>query len=284
MSTLITGADGYVGKHLLRALPDEISNSCLYPSHKELDICNWNELSGYFETHTIDRVLHLAAVLDNRNKEGLLECNLIGLYYLLRLCRDHHVKQFVFASGNNVFEKCQDGLLTETSSFTPLPSNYYGITKMFGEMAVSTLLDGTGTDYVILRIGDIYGPYQKSGRLLQAVIKNILHRQPQKLYGIGDRTRDYIYIDDVVNGLIFVMLHDLRGTFNLATGIGTNVIQFIEIAEKISPCKEPTIHIDVENEDHSRVILDVRKLADAGFKAQVSMEEGLRKCVEEESK
>ena len=93
--------------------------------------------------------------------------------------------------------------------------------------------------------------------------------------------RDYIYIDDVVRGIQHILNSDLCGVFNLGTGIGTSVAEIVKIAEKISPNHDKTEYVEVQNEDHSKVVLDVLKLAKAGFKTEISFEEGLTKMVRE---
>ena len=137
-----------------------------------------------------------------------------------------------------VFFSPNDGTpITEDAPYGPQPYNHYGLTKYVGEMIVRDQLDGSNTDYAIVRIADIYGPKQRTGALLQAVIGNIVAGNPQKKYGIGDRTRDYTYIDDVARGLAHVAVKRLSGIYNLCTGKGTSVARIIEIAEEISDCK-----------------------------------------------
>ena len=284
MPLLITGASGYVGSRLYESLPQSVRQDCLCPSHRELDLNNPRSVEAYFAAHQITSVLHLAACLDNENDAGLFQANIAGVYNLLRECRESCVKYLCFVSSNNVYDTagCED--CSEDDAPRPTSENRYGISKLFGEFAVRALLDGTDTAYSIVRIGDIYGPGQKTGALLKAVVNNIKSGLPQKLYGTGDRVRDYIYIDDVAEGLSFVLAQKLRGTYNLATGVGTSVAEIIACAEKLSPCKEPTQLVAVEHEDHSRVVLNVDKLTAAGYKAKISFAEGLRRIIEEEMK
>ena len=280
MAWLITGGNGYVGNHLLQSLPEELRENCLCPRRQELNLSSWESVSRYFMTHEISRIVHLAAALDSDPK-NLFESNIIAPYLLLEAARTYQVEYFLMASTNNVYG---DGPkdFKEDDPYRPWTGNHYGISKMYGELAVRKLLEGTGTKWAIVRIGDIYGPKQKVGALLKAVVGNILGAKPQRLYGEGDRTRDYIYIEDVAAGIAFVLANRLQGVYNLATGKGTNVREIVAIAESISPCKENTVLVPVEKEDHSRVVLNVSKLAEAGFRAETGFVDGLRKIVEEE--
>lgn len=282
MSILITGASGYVGKHLLEALPSEERAAYLTPSHKELNLSDEGSVSRYFGTHRVDKVIHLAAALDNDDPGQILSSNIEGLYYLLSVCAKHGVSYFLFVSGNNVYGTRKDGRFSETDRCRPLAGNRYGISKYCGELMVRDILSESSVKYGIARIADIYGPEQKTGALLKAVVGNIRQVKPQKLYGIGDRTRDYIYIDDVVAGLSFMMEHQAEGVYNLSTGVGTSVAEIIKVAEELSPCKEPTVYVAVEKEDHSCVVLNNAKLRTAGYTPNISIAEGLHRLVKDE--
>lgn len=276
---LITGATGYVGSHFLKAIPEHLRRDCLSPSRQEMDLTNADSVKLYFKTHSIDRVLHLAAALDNTDSVSLLNSNISGLYYLLQESKTAEIQHFVFASSNTVYGTRKAFSIPESQSDCPDADNHYAVTKYYGELMVKDVLGGFR--HTIVRIGDIYGPNQKTGALIKAVVKNIVHAEPQRLYGQGDRTRDYIYIDDVVSGLQYILEKKLTGVYNLATGVGTDVREIIHIAETLSDCKSPTIPVPTEHEDHSKIVLDITKLKNAGWEAEVSFKEGLGRIVEE---
>lgn len=279
MAVFITGAAGYVGRHLLQELPEEFLKDALMPDIDELNLADYDQLYNFFATHHIDQVFHLAAMLDNRDRQALFDSNIIALYNMVVLCKQFGVKHLTFISGNNVYASNDGTPITEDTAYAPQPYNHYGLTKYVGEMIVRDQLEGSNTDYAIVRIADIYGPKQRTGALLQAVIGNIVDCKPQKKYGIGDRTRDYIFINDVAKGLAHVAVNRLSGIFNLGTGKGTNVARIIEIAEEVSECKEATIPVSVEKEDHTKVVLNPEKLAATGFRTSITIEEGIREIV-----
>lgn len=279
MAVFITGAAGYVGRHLLQELPAKFLEGALMPDIDELNLSDYNQLYDYFSSHQIDQVFHLAAMLDNNDRQALFDSNVIALYNLVVMCKMFDVKHLTFISGNNVYASNDGTPITEDTAYAPQPYNHYGLTKYVGEMIVRDQLNGSKTEYAIVRIADIYGPKQRTGALLQAVIGNIVECKPQKKYGIGDRTRDYIFINDVAKGLAHVAVNKLSGIFNLATGKGTSVARIIEIAEKISECKVATIPVTVEKEDHTKVVLNPAKMTATGFRTSVSIEEGMREIV-----
>lgn len=276
---LVTGATGYVGSHFLQMLPERLRKDCLAPTRHEMDLTDADSVRRYFELHTIDRVVHLAAVVENTDSVSLFNSNIIGLYYLVRESKTVGVHHFIFASGNTVYGSAGSPPYKETRPCFPDTQNRYSITKYCGELIVADMLNASV--YTIVRIGDIYGPNQKTGALLKAVVKNIVNAEPQHLYGQGDRARDYIYIDDVVSGLQYILEKGLTGVYNLATGTGTDVKEIIRIAEKTSCCTIPTVLVPVENEDHSKIVLDVTKLKNEGWTAATSFEDGLQQIVKE---
>lgn len=285
MALLITGAAGYVGSHILRILPEEYRKDCLTPSIEEIDLSDYDSLSAFFEKNKVTKVMHLAAMIDNSAKRELLLFNLTALYNLAKLSLQYGVKQFIMASTNNVYGG-RDNMnpFREDDKRNPYFGNDYGLTKYLGELLVEDIFKGTETKYTILRIGDIYGPNQRASALIKGVVSNIQNNSPQKLYGKGERVRDYIYIDDVARGFVHALQNDLNGIYNLGTGVGTSVREIVSVAESISPCKESTIHVKVEKEDTSKVVLDVTNLKSTGYQSEVGFDEGLKRIIKEGSK
>ncbi len=282
MAILITGSAGYVGSHLMSQLDPQVRKECLCPQIEDLDLSDWDALSAYFAAHQITQIVHLAAMINNRNVEGIFKSNIEGLFYLLKLAKQHGVKHFTMVSTNNVYGGSRENILSETEEYDALPGNHYGVSKIAGELMVRELLAQSDTAFAIVRIGDIYGPGNSVCMLIKAVVNNLLEEKPQKLYGQGDRVRDYSYMDDFAKGLALVGQKQLQGIYNLGTGIGTSVAEIIRIAEELSVRREPTVHVDVEKEDHSKVILDVSRLREAGFSAGITLKEGIKMMMESE--
>ena len=280
MATLITGASGYVGSHLQAVLTEQERNNCLTPDLDEFELADAACVDRYFAEHSVDQVIHLAACLDSSAPASLFISNIEGMLNLLSASIKYNVSYFLFISGNNVYGANGDRKFIEGDKRNPLSGNRYGLSKYCGELMIADYLAQTNTRYGILRIADIYGPGQKTGALLKAITTNMKEGQPQRLYGVGDRTRDYIYIDDVAQGIAFAARKKLEGIYNLSTGVGTSVADLVHMAEEISSCKEPTIPVAVEKEDHSKVVLDNSKLKQAGFAPSVTIAEGLRRLAE----
>lgn len=280
MAILITGASGYVGSHILKELKEEERAECLLPDLDEFELSDYACVDRYFSNHSISHVIHLAACLDNSDHKALFDSNVLGVYNLMMACVKHKIEHIVVVSTNNVYGDGIGRVFSENDACGPMPGNSYGLSKYCSELIVKDYLEHHNVKYAIVRIADVYGPGQKVGTLLKAIVGNIQNQCPQKLFGQGDRTRDYIYIDDVAKGIIHVAKNQLEGIYNLSTGIGTSVVELIRLAERISLCSEPTIYVSVDKEDHSSVVLDNTRLVRSGFKPEVRIEQGLSNLVE----
>lgn len=258
---------------------NRIGETAYAASRSHFDYSDIESIRDYFKDKEIDHVIHLAGAVEKRTSSEYFESNISGLYLFLLVCADCNVKHITFASGNNVYASNTDKPHNEDECARPEPSNIYGISKYAGELIVKDFCSTRNIGYANVRIGDIYGPNQKYGNLMKAIVNAVRNETPLKLYGDGIRTRDYIYISDVVDGLYFISKMKLYGTYNLGTGRGTSVKELIEIANQLSGGKCGIQRVDTAAEDTSHVILDVGKLEKAGFKARVDIKEGLKKTI-----
>lgn len=278
MKLLITGAKGYVGQALLRQLGQE-NILCYAADMGEFDLADLNSIRAFFIGKGITHVIHLAGAVETNDAVSLFNANIAGLYNLLLICAEENIQYFELASTNVVYGSGKEAACRETDSCRPDFQNLYAVSKYCGEAIAADFCARHGIAYTAVRIGDIYGPGQKVGKLIKAVVHGAAASEPLTLYGEGVRMRDYIYIDDVARGLLFICRSGLTGPINLATGVGTSVAQLVDIGVELSGGVCKVRHIEVEHEDISRIVLDVHTLRNAGFAAEISIKEGLKKCV-----
>jgi Nucleoside-diphosphate-sugar epimerases len=277
MSLLITGGTGYIGKKLVQQLEKKYS-----PIHsvgiEELNLLNYTDTLNFLKDNNITEVIHLGWSMENENKA--IYDNTEALINLIRACELVEVKKFIFASTNNVYGTSVDScLFSENDIPRPDDANKYGISKYIGEKLINYTLKEKSC---IIRIADVYGPGQTHGNLIKAIISNIENKENLKLYGKGERERDYIYIDDVIRGIEFIYENNLTGTYNLGTGVGTNIKKIVDIVLKICQNMIGFDYIKVEKEDTSKVILNIEKLKKLGFYSNITIEEGLKKILRKE--
>lgn len=277
MSLLITGGTGYIGKKLVQQLEKKYS-----PIHsvgiEELNLLNYTDTLNFLKDNNITEVIHLGWSMENENKA--IYDNTEALINLIRVCELVEVKKFIFASTNNVYGTSVDScLFSENDIPKPDDANKYGISKYIGEKLINYTLKEKSC---IIRIADVYGPGQTHGNLIKAIISNVENKENLKLYGKGERERDYIYIDDVIRGIEFIYENNLTGTYNLGTGVGTNIKKIVDIVLKICQNMIGFDYVKVEKEDTSKVILNIEKLKKLGFYSNITIEEGLKKILRKE--
>jgi UDP-glucose 4-epimerase len=239
-------------------------------------------IRAFFEGKDITHVFHLAGAINISDSTAIFDTNIAGLYNLLTICKENRVKHFCFASGNNVYGIYKDSSYNEEDYIYTDNSNYYGLSKYVGELLIKDFCLSNGMDFACVRISDIYGPRQKHGNLIKSIVKNVLNRNSISLYGDGLRERDYIYITDVVEGLLFISKNSISGIVNLGTGKGTKVKEIVSIANELSNYECGITKIIVDKEDTTKVILDCTKLKSLGFEANVDIKTGLMNIISEE--
>ena len=277
MSLLITGGTGYIGKRLVRQLEKKYS-SIYSVGIEELNLLNYTDTLNFLKDNNITEVIHLGWSMENENKA--IYDNIEALINLIRACDLVKIEKFIFASTNNVYGTSDNScLFSENDIPKPDDANKYGISKYIGEKLINYTLKEKSC---IIRIADVYGPGQTHGNLIKAIVSNVENKENLKLYGKGKRERDYIYVDDVIRGIEFIYENNLTGTYNLGTGVGTNIKKIVDIVLKICQNMIGFDYVKVEKEDTSKVILNIEKLKKLGFYSNITIEEGLKKILRKE--
>lgn len=279
MKVLVTGANGFIGKYVCESL-DEQGVEYVRGTRADFDLNSIDSMVNVLNSSGITHIIHLAARANTMDKADLFEANIEGLYKLLFAIKKSDVKHITFASGNNVYGENHLLAIDENVLPSPANGNTYALSKYVGELLIQDFLRGSGTDYALIRIADVYGPNQKFGNLIKAIVNSVKDSASIKLYGEGKRTRDYIFVKDVADGLVFSCVNELCGVYNLSTGVGTDVKTLVDIAVQLSEGKCGVEKVEINNEDDSKIVLNPDKLRQVGFETKYTILEGLRICVE----
>ncbi|WP_374122552.1 NAD-dependent epimerase/dehydratase family protein [Leptotrichia hongkongensis] len=276
MSLLITGGTGYIGKKLVQQLRKKNSN--VYSiGIEDLNLLNYGDTLNFLKENNIKKIIHLGWSMNNEN--SVIYDNIEAMSNLIKSCEEIQIEKFIFASTNNVYgTKIKNVPFLEEDRLSPDINNKYGISKYIGEKLAMYTLE---KKCCIIRIADVYGPGQNHGNLIKAIISNVENKENIKLYGKGERERDYIYIDDVIRGIEFIYENNLSGIYNLGTGEGTSVKKIVDIVLNLCQNRIGLDYIEAENEDTSKVVLNVKKLKKLGFNYSINIKEGLKKIIEE---
>jgi UDP-glucose 4-epimerase len=191
-------------------------------------------------TAGIDAIVHLAAhadvVYSVEQPRYDMEVNIVGTLNLLEGARLNHVKRFVFASSAATFGE-QEPPLDEDKPVKP--ASPYGASKVAGEAYCSAYSNSYGIEAVSLRFSNVYGPRSfHKGTVISLFIKQVLERQPLVIYGDGRQTRDYLYVDDLLDAICRCLSPDTAAiggeVFQIATGIETDVNEVADIIRKLA--------------------------------------------------
>jgi len=175
----------------------------------------------------MDVIIHLAANTgvpkSVENPRLDMECNVIGTFNMLEAARINSVKRFVFASSGAPAGEVEPPIHEE---LPPHPVSPYGASKLAGEGYCSAYFRTFGVETVCLRFSNVYGPGSThKSSVVAKFIKQALNGETLEIYGDGTQTRDFIYIDDLINAIVLSATNEGIGgeTFQIATSRETTL-------------------------------------------------------------
>lgn len=253
MRVLVTGAAGFIGKHLITRLSrvagphdsiiglDKISmpqefNSVKGVTYIRADLEDRESLLAIFKEHKPDIVIHLAAVLADRCEEDpdlCISSNVVGLNNVLKASSISGVSRIVFASSISVYNPQVPEPVKEEYAGNPV--TLYGITKYFGELLGFWYFRRTGIGFIALRFPVVFGPGRSSG--LSATYSSKIVEDAFKYGKIEvknpDDTVNYLFVSDAVEALVKAMLKEgrLSGAYNIG-GFVSSVRDFVKLVKE----------------------------------------------------
>lgn len=189
---------------------DAYTSSTTFTKHKfyKMDLSNKSEIDKLFQTEKFDAVCNLAAQAGVRysieNPDAYIQSNIVGFMNILESCRHHGVKNLCYASSSSVYglNKSQP---FQTSHHTDHPVSLYAATKKANEMMAHTYSHLYGIQTTGLRFFTVYGPWGRPDMAPMLFASAISENRPIKVFNFGDMSRDFTYIDDIVDGIINVI-------------------------------------------------------------------------------
>lgn len=227
MTTLVTGDTGFIGSNMKDFL--EKSGICVigYSRSNGYDIFNKDQLSNVAKE--ADTVYHFAAEAKPGESvlkpKATIEENLIGTLNVLEVCRRYDLK-LVYPSSCEIYG---DSLKPIDETDELKPSNPYSASKATLDRICFTYYKSYGLDIKIVRLFNPYGPRQQLNKVIPTFYFQAIENKPLTVFGDGTDTRDYVYIDDIIQGLWKSVNLPKGEAINLATCVPTTNLQLAKL-------------------------------------------------------
>ena len=315
MVTLITGAAGFIGFHLINRLLKRgekiigIDNLSPYYDvnlkksrlnilkenknffYKNVDISDFESLKSCFKEDKITLVCHLAAQAGVRysleNPAEYVNTNLVGHFNILENCKIFGVKNLLYASSSSVYGGNTKIPFSEKDNVDN-PVSLYAATKRSDELLSSTYSNLYKMNTIGLRFFTVYGPWGRPDMATWIFTERILNNQPIKVFNKGNMYRDFTYIDDIIEGTmsIYDFLSNttnkvISDVYNIGNNSPVNLLDFINIIESGLGKTATKTMLPMQLGDVEKTYADITKIqTDFNFKPSTSIKHGIPKFLE----
>ena len=272
-------------------------------SMARIDLADRDAMETLFKNEKFDKVVHLGAQAGVRysieNPHSYIDSNIVGTLHILEGCRHHGVEHLVFASSSSVYG-ANTTMPFSIHQNVDHPLALYGATKKANELMAHTYSNLYGLPTTGLRFFTVYGPYGRPDMAPIRFTKSILEGKPIDVYNYGNHSRDFTYIDDIVEGVIHTMDHNAKpnenwdsadpdpGTslapyriYNIGNQRPVELMRFIElIEENVGKMAEKNL-LPMQPGDVQDTWADTADLtADVGYQPHTPIEVGVKNFVE----
>lgn len=256
-------------------------------SFVQLDIQDAGNLNVLFSHQKFDLVIHLAAQAGVRysitNPRDYIDSNIIGFYTILEACRNFKVKHLVFASSSSVYGNTDSIPFSEDQN-TDSPVSFYAATKKSNEVMAHAYSELYQLKITGLRFFTVYGPWGRPDMAPVLFAKAGIENQPIKVFNNGEQSRDFTYIDDIVQGIVLVAQDiDILKKFqilNIGKGSPVSLMDFIHLLEKELGISFQYDFMPPQKGDVVTTYSDTSAIEQIGYKAVTSLDQGIPKFIE----
>lgn len=252
-----------------------------------VDVGIYERLGGY----GFDAVCHLAAQAGVRysieNPQQYISSNIQGTFNILEYCRRNPVGRLVYASSSSVYGRNSKIPYSE-SDMTDSPVSLYAATKKSNELMAYSYSELYGIEAVGLRFFTVYGPWGRPDMAPFLFTDAILSGRPIKIFNNGRMSRDFTYIDDIIDGVVKVLTAQPVGDsgagkhriYNIGNSTPVALGDFIATIEKITGRTAEKIYLEMQKGDVTDTWADTTKLReDYGYAPSTPVEKGLAEFI-----
>lgn len=314
---LITGGAGFIGSTITQKLLEDgdrvvvidnfndfydpqlkrenIKNFLEDPNFKlyEVDIRDVEGLKNVFDENEIDIVIHLAAMAGVRpsieNPMLYQDVNGMGTQNVLEQAKAHGVKKLVMASSSSVYGNCKEVPFRE-DMIVDYAISPYAATKKANEVMAHVYHKLYDMNIIMLRFFTVYGPKQRPDLAINKFTRMMMNGEEITMYGDGTTSRDYTYVDDIVDGVIRACGHvdvneNVYEIINLGSNNPISLKEMIATIGRVLGVEPKIKQLPMQPGDVDRTYADVTKAKELlGYEPKMTFEEGIRKFVEWKNK
>jgi GDP-L-fucose synthase len=284
-----------VGSAIWRALEAKGYTNLIGRTSKQLDLRNQIAVADFFDTEKPDVVIDAAArvggILANNNYpyQFLME-NMQIQNNLIDFSLKADVQKFIFLGSSCIYPKLAPQPLKEGYLLTGTlePTNeWYAIAKITGVKTCEAIRKQFGKDYISLMPTNLYGPFDNfdlnTSHVLPAMMRKFHEakfsaNQPVELWGSGTPMREFLFVEDLADAVVFALENKFQDNlYNVGTGVDLKIKELAELIQK-TVGHSGEIRWDASKPDGTpRKLMDVSKMEQAGWKAKVSLEDGIQR-------
>ncbi len=300
----VAGHRGLVGSALVRRLIGEGYTNLVLRSRNQVDLCNQEAVTEFFETEKPDFVLMAAArvggiVANSTYPAEFLYDNLAIQTNVIQAAFEHEVKRFIFLGSTCIYPRLAEQPVRETSLLTgPLETTneWYAIAKIAGLKHCEALHRQYGVDFLSLMPTNLYGPGDnfdlENSHVLPALIRKfheaLPDNKPVELWGSGSPKREFLHVDDLASACFHVLKTEESVVRSVAPDGLINVgygedLTILELAEKVRSAVGSTSEIVLDGsrpDGTPRKWVDVGRLFSLGWRPTIDLDTGLRMTYE----
>lgn len=326
MGIIVTGAAGFIGFHLSKRLLslgyhvigiDNLNEYYDVALKKErlsllettenftfykMDLANQEEVHSVFKNHSIDIVIHLAAQAGVRysltHPHSYIHSNLQGFLNILEACRQFPVEHLIYASSSSVYGANTKIPFSEKDPVDH-PVSLYAASKKANELMAHTYSHLYDIPTTGLRFFTVYGPWGRPDMAYYSFTRDIIEGNPIKVFNHGDMSRDFTYIDDIVEGIVKLLHQPPKQQdgwnrekpdpsssyapfklYNIGNNNPVKLLDFIQILEEKIGKKAKMVFLPMQPGDVKITYADITDLQkDVGFSPSTALEKGLESFV-----